>query len=108
MALFGGLAEPQSHSISFRRSPRRPAASTSPTASEPAAKGLRGDHGASQLQAEPDDFNEQIIEEFRANEGRVSGPLAGTPVILIHHIGAKSGGTRVTPLVAPRSETAAT
>jgi deazaflavin-dependent oxidoreductase (nitroreductase family) len=44
------------------------------------------------------DFNTRIIEEFRANRGRVSGPLAGTPMILIHHIGAKSGIERVTPL----------
>ncbi len=44
------------------------------------------------------DFNKKIIEEFRANEGRVGGLLAGTPMILIHHIGAKSGIERVTPL----------
>jgi deazaflavin-dependent oxidoreductase (nitroreductase family) len=44
------------------------------------------------------DFNTRIIEEFRANQGRVRGPLAGTPMILIHHIGAKSGVERVTPL----------
>jgi deazaflavin-dependent oxidoreductase (nitroreductase family) len=44
------------------------------------------------------DFNTRIIEEFRANEGRVSGPLAGTPMILIRHIGARSGIERVTPL----------
>jgi deazaflavin-dependent oxidoreductase (nitroreductase family) len=44
------------------------------------------------------DFNNRIIKEFRANEGRVDGPLAGTPMILIHHIGAKSGIERVTPL----------
>jgi len=44
------------------------------------------------------DFNTKIIEEFRANEGRVGGPLAGTPMILIHHIGAKSGIERVSPL----------
>lgn len=43
-------------------------------------------------------FNTKIIEEFRANQGRVGGPLAGTPMILIHHIGAKSGIERVTPL----------
>jgi deazaflavin-dependent oxidoreductase (nitroreductase family) len=42
--------------------------------------------------------NAKIIEEFRANEGRVGGDLAGTPMILIHHIGAKSGSKRVTPL----------
>src|SRR5260370_39035521 len=44
------------------------------------------------------DFNTKIIEEFRANEGRVSGPLAGPPMILIHHIAAKSGIERVSPL----------
>ena len=45
-----------------------------------------------------DDFNSKIVAEFRANEGRVGGPLAGTPIMLIHHIGAKSGIERVTPL----------
>ena len=44
------------------------------------------------------DYNTKIIEEFRANEGRVGGPWAGTPMILIHHIGARSGIERVTPL----------
>lgn len=44
------------------------------------------------------DYNTRIIEEFRANEGRVSGPWAGSTLILIHHIGAKSGIERVTPL----------
>jgi deazaflavin-dependent oxidoreductase (nitroreductase family) len=39
-----------------------------------------------------------IIEEFRANGGRVGGPLAGTPILLLHHIGARSGIERVTPL----------
>jgi deazaflavin-dependent oxidoreductase (nitroreductase family) len=44
------------------------------------------------------DFNNKIIEEFQANEGRVGGPLAGAMMILIHHIGAKSGIERVSPL----------
>jgi deazaflavin-dependent oxidoreductase (nitroreductase family) len=44
------------------------------------------------------DFNAKVIEEFRANQGQVRGPLADTPMILIHHIGAKSGIERVTPL----------
>ena len=43
-------------------------------------------------------YNTKIIEEFRANEGRVGGPWAGIPLILIHHVGAKSGIERVTPL----------
>jgi deazaflavin-dependent oxidoreductase (nitroreductase family) len=45
------------------------------------------------------DFNQQIIDEFRANEGRVGGMFEGAPMILIHHIGAKSGIERVVPLV---------
>jgi deazaflavin-dependent oxidoreductase (nitroreductase family) len=51
------------------------------------------------------DFNTKIIEEFRANEGRVGGPWAGTTLMLIHHIGAKSGIERVTPLAcSPRGD----
>ncbi len=46
----------------------------------------------------PDDYNSQIIAEFRANGGRVGGPWAGTTLILIHHIGARSGIERVVPL----------
>ena len=45
------------------------------------------------------DWNTSIIEEFRANEGRVGGPFEGAPMILIHHIGARSGTERVNPLV---------
>ncbi|MDT7709170.1 MAG: hypothetical protein QOG20_4777 [Pseudonocardiales bacterium] len=44
------------------------------------------------------DWNDKIIAEFRANEGRVGGPFEGAPMILIHHLGAKSGTERVTPL----------
>ena len=45
------------------------------------------------------DFNTAIIEEFRANEGQVSGDFAGAPMVLLHHTGAKSGQERVTPLM---------
>lgn len=44
------------------------------------------------------DFNAGIIEEFRANEGRVGGPFEGAPMILINHVGAKSGTERINPL----------
>ena len=45
------------------------------------------------------DFNTQIIEEFRANQGRVVRAfLEGASVILLHHVGAKSGIERVTPV----------
>ena len=52
-------------------------------------------------------FNDKIIAEFRVNGGRVSGSLAGTPMILIHHFGAKSGIERVTPLACSPRTTAA-
>lgn len=45
------------------------------------------------------DFNTKVIDEFRANDGKVGGPFEGAPIILIHHVGAKSGKERVTPLV---------
>jgi deazaflavin-dependent oxidoreductase (nitroreductase family) len=44
------------------------------------------------------DFNAQIIEEFRANEGRVGGRFEGLPLLLLHHTGAKSGSRYVNPL----------
>jgi deazaflavin-dependent oxidoreductase (nitroreductase family) len=53
---------------------------------------------ANSAPSEASDFNTKIIAEFRANEGRVGGPLAGTAMILIHHTGAQSGIERVTPL----------
>jgi deazaflavin-dependent oxidoreductase (nitroreductase family) len=45
------------------------------------------------------DWNAKIIEEFRANEGRVGGPFEGSPVLLLHHTGRKSGVERVNPVV---------
>ena len=44
------------------------------------------------------DFDRRTVEEFRANGGRAGGVLAGTPLVLIHHIGARTGTEHVTPL----------
>ena len=44
------------------------------------------------------DWNTNITEEFRANEGRVGGPFEGHPMLLLHHTGAKSSTERVNPL----------
>ena len=46
-----------------------------------------------------DEWNRKNIEEFRANGGVVGGDLAGMPILLLHHTGAKSGTERVNPLV---------
>lgn len=50
------------------------------------------------MSSSPADFNARIVEEFRANEGRVGGAFAGVPLLLLHHTGAKSGKRRVNPL----------
>ena len=47
-------------------------------------------------------FNRSVIEEFRANEGKVGGMFAGAPMILITHKGAKSGKEYTNPLVYTR------
>jgi deazaflavin-dependent oxidoreductase (nitroreductase family) len=44
------------------------------------------------------DWNRRVIEEFRANGGRVE-QFAGRPLLLLHHKGAKTGTERVNPLV---------
>ena len=44
-------------------------------------------------------FNEQVIAEFRANEGKVGGMFEGAPMILLTSVGAKSGEPRTSPLV---------
>jgi deazaflavin-dependent oxidoreductase (nitroreductase family) len=45
------------------------------------------------------DHNLGIIEEFRANEGRVGGYFDGATMLLLHTIGRKTGKERVNPLV---------
>ena len=52
--------------------------------------------------ADPLDFaemNRKVIEEFRANGGQAGGMFAGKPLVLVHHVGARSGIERVAPLV---------
>lgn len=48
--------------------------------------------------ADHDSFNDKIIKEFRANNGKVGGPFAGATLLLLHHTGARSGAERVNPL----------
>jgi len=45
------------------------------------------------------DWNAKIIDEFRSNEGRVGGPFEGAPVLLLSTTGAKTGQTRVNPMM---------
>ena len=48
---------------------------------------------------EHNDWNSQIIQEFRTHGGEVGGDFAGASMILVHHRGRVSGVERVTPLV---------
>ena len=43
------------------------------------------------------DWNTKVIEEFRANGGKV-GQFGSMPLLLLHHTGAKSGKSYVNPL----------
>ena len=54
------------------------------------------------MSTSPDDFNARIIEEFRANEGRVGGPFEGGTLLLLHHVGARTGTPRINPLMYRR------
>ena len=45
------------------------------------------------------DWNTQIINEFRANEGRVGGNFEGAPLLLLHTTGARTGQERINPMM---------
>ena len=46
--------------------------------------------------------NAKIIEEFRANGGRVGGNFEGAPLLLLHSTGARSGEERINPMMYQR------
>ncbi len=48
---------------------------------------------------EVNDWNAAIIAEFRANGGKVGGQFEGAPVVLMHHVGRKSGREFVNPVM---------
>ncbi|MDA0637058.1 nitroreductase family deazaflavin-dependent oxidoreductase [Nonomuraea sp. MCN248] len=45
------------------------------------------------------DFNQQIIEEFRANDGKVGGYFEGSDLLLLTTTGARSGRRVTTPVM---------
>jgi deazaflavin-dependent oxidoreductase (nitroreductase family) len=49
--------------------------------------------------SEVNDWNRNIIEEFRASGGKVGGNFAGAPLLLLHTTGARSGRERVNPMM---------
>jgi deazaflavin-dependent oxidoreductase (nitroreductase family) len=49
--------------------------------------------------ADANDWNQQIITEFRANAGKLGGQFEGAPMLLLVSTGAKSGAERVNPMM---------
>ncbi|HWD09119.1 MAG TPA: nitroreductase family deazaflavin-dependent oxidoreductase [Actinomycetota bacterium] len=52
--------------------------------------------------SDPNDWNRAIIDEFRANEGKVGGHFEGRTLLLLTHTGAKTGTIRVNPVAYQR------
>ena len=46
-----------------------------------------------------DDWNSNVIAEFRRNHGKVGGYFEGAPLLLLHHTGARSGKVRINPMM---------
>jgi deazaflavin-dependent oxidoreductase (nitroreductase family) len=44
-------------------------------------------------------WNESVIKEFRENHGKVGGNFKGSPILLFHHVGARTGKARVNPVM---------
>jgi deazaflavin-dependent oxidoreductase (nitroreductase family) len=53
---------------------------------------------------ERNERNQRIIDEFRANDGKVGGHFEGKTLLLLHTTGAKSGKERVNPAAYVRDE----
>ena len=69
------------------------------------ARELVRDGDTDRLIADPraiDELNQSVIKEFRANQGKVGGPMEGMPVLLLTMTGAKTGRTLVRPLCYSR------
>ena len=50
------------------------------------------------------DWNEKIVEEFRANDGTVETMGFGRGLVLLHHRGAKTGAERISPVAGIRTD----
>ena len=48
--------------------------------------------------SERNDFNQKVITEFRANQGKVGGQMAGMPLLVLTTTGNKTGRTLIKPL----------
>jgi deazaflavin-dependent oxidoreductase (nitroreductase family) len=54
--------------------------------------------------SETNNWNEKVIADFRANDGRVGGQFEGAPMVLVHHRGRRSGQEYVNPMMYMAAE----
>ena len=54
--------------------------------------------------SEANNWNEKVIADFRANDGRVGGQFEGAPMVLVHHRGRRSGQEYVNPMMYMAAE----
>ena len=52
----------------------------------------------------PQNWNQNVIDEFRANDGTVTTAGFGRALVLLHHVGARSGQERVSPVRCIRQD----
>ena len=48
--------------------------------------------------------NQPIVDDFRANEGRVGGGFTGAPMVLLHHRGRRTGEEYISPMMYLRDD----
>jgi deazaflavin-dependent oxidoreductase (nitroreductase family) len=54
--------------------------------------------------SEANERNKKIIDEFRANSGKVGGRFEGKDLLLLHTKGAKSGQERINPVACVKDD----
>jgi deazaflavin-dependent oxidoreductase (nitroreductase family) len=72
--------------------------------SEPPVISMASEPTAAANVASVSDYNRRIIEEFRANGGRVGGHWEGRELLLLTTTGRKTGRKHTTPIVFTRSD----
>ena len=66
-----------------------------------AGRGVRNIRDAHRVVCGMPSWNTQVIEEFRANDGKVGGNFAGAPIVLVHHRGQLTVYLRQTGALVP-------
>ncbi|HTC69436.1 MAG TPA: nitroreductase/quinone reductase family protein, partial [Acidothermaceae bacterium] len=50
------------------------------------------------------DWNAKVVADFRANQGQVGGDFAGMDIVVLHHVGRKSGTEFLAPTAYLRAD----